>query len=115
MPLELQLLESLPRHSASQVKNKWGDVVRQVNRSGAAAVTSHSSVEMVLMPAAEYEQIFNELASLRAKRQSSLEELTQRFNARLALLQQPEATTRVEALFDSQGRLEKRPKAGTSF
>ena len=31
-------------------------------------------------------------------------------SARLALLQQPEAATRVEALFDAQGRLEKRPK-----
>jgi prevent-host-death family protein len=115
MAIELQQLESLPRHSASQVKNKWGDVVRQVNRSGAAAVTSHSSVEMVLMPAAEYEQLFNELASLRAQRQSSLDELTQRFNARLALLQQPEAAARVEALFDSRGKLEKRPKVGASF
>jgi prevent-host-death family protein len=115
MPLELQKLEELPRHTASQVKNKWGDVVRQVNRSGVAAVTSHSSVEMVLMPASDYEQLFFELASLRAQRQSSLDELTQRFNARLALLQQPDAAARVAALFDARGKLTQRPKAGVSF
>jgi len=115
MAPDLQKLDELPRHTASQVKNKWGDVVRQVNRSGAAAVTSHSSVEMVLMPASEYEQLFNELASLRAQRQNSLDELTLRFNARLALLQQPDAAARVEALFNARGRLAQRPKAGSSF
>jgi prevent-host-death family protein len=115
MALKLQQLQALPRHSATSVKNKWGDVVRQVNRTGAAAVTSHSSVEMVLMPAAEYEQLFNELASLKAQQQNSLDELGQRFNARLAILQQPEAAARVEALFNARGRTEKRPKAGASF
>jgi hypothetical protein len=115
MALELQKLDDLPRHTASQVKNQWGDVVRQVNRSGVAAVTNHSSVEMVLMRAGDYEQLLQELASVRAQRQSALDELTQRFNARLTLLQQPDAAARVEALFDSRGRLTQRPKAGASF
>jgi prevent-host-death family protein len=115
MAIDLQKLNELPRHTATQVKNKWGEVVRQVNRSGVAAVTSHSSVEMVLMPAAGYEQLFNELAALRAQRQSSLDELTQRFNARLTLLQQPDAAARVEALFKARGRLARRPRAGASF
>lgn len=112
---ELQKLEALPRHSASQVKNKWGDVVRQVNRTGVAAVTSHSTVEMVLMPAAEYEQLRGELAALRAQRQGALDELTQRFDARLAVLQQPDAAARVEALLESRGQVAPRPRAGASF
>lgn len=115
MAAELQTLDSLPRHSASQVKNKWGEVVRQVNRSGVAAVTNHSTVEMVLMPAAEYERLRGELGALRAQRQGALDELTQRFDARLALLQQPDAAARVEALFESQGQVAPRPKAGASF
>lgn len=113
MAADLEKLESLPRHSATQVKNHWGDVVRQVNRSGVAAVTSHSKVEMVLMPAAAYEQLRGELAALREQRHGALEDLTQRFNARLALLQQPDAAARVEALFESRGQLAQRPKAGT--
>lgn len=110
---DLPPLESLSRHSATQVKNQWGEVVRQVNRSGIAAVTSHSKVEMVLMPASAYEQLRSELAALREQRHGALEELTQRFNARLALLRQPDAAARVEALFESRGQLAPRPKAGT--
>jgi prevent-host-death family protein len=115
MALELQKLESLPRHTASQVKNKWGEVVRQVNRSGIGAVTNHSTVEMVLMPAAGYEQLLDELASLRAQRQNTLDELTQRFNTRLAVLQAPDAGAKVDALFDARGALAPRPKAGSTF
>ena len=109
MAAELQTLDSLPRHSASQVKNKWGDVVRQVNRSGVAAVTNHSTVEMVLMPAAEYERLREYLPD------DDFRRITQRFDARLALLQQPDAAARVEALFESRGQVAPRPKAGASF
>lgn len=112
---ELRTLDELPRHTATQVKNQWGDVVRQVTRTGAAAVTSHSALEMVLMPAADYEELVRGLAALKAQRQNSLDELTQRFNARLALLQQPDAAARVESLFNARGRLAKRPRAGDSF
>lgn len=115
MPLELQKLDALPRHTASQVKNRWGEVVRQVNRSGIAAVTNHATVEMVLMPAAGYEQLLDELQSLRAQRQDSLDELTQRFNARLAVLQQPDAVAKVDALFDAGATHARRPKAGSTF
>ncbi|MBK6674294.1 MAG: type II toxin-antitoxin system prevent-host-death family antitoxin [Proteobacteria bacterium] len=72
MATDLQTLDSLPRHSASQVKNKWGEVVRQVNRSGVAAVTNHSTVEMVLMPAAEYDRLRGELGAPRSGRAHSM-------------------------------------------
>ena len=42
-------IENLPRQNASQVKNKWGEVVRQVRQNGSVAITHHSSVEMVLL------------------------------------------------------------------
>lgn len=112
---ELRALDDLPRHTATQVKNQWGDVVRQVTRTGAAAITSHSALEMVLMPAADYEELVRSIAALTAQRQSSLDELTQRFDARLSLLQQPDASARVESLFNARGKLAKRPKAGGSF
>ena len=112
---ELRKLNDLPRHTASQVKNKWGDVVRQVNVSGGAAITNHSSVEMVLMPALAYERLLRELDALKTHQQSALDELTQRFDARLALLQQPDAATKVEALFKARGKFARRPKVGASF
>jgi len=45
-------LDQLPRQNASQVKNRWGEVVRQVRQSGSVAITHHANVEMVLLDAA---------------------------------------------------------------
>ena len=54
MAAVLPSLNELPRQNASHVKNRWGDVVRQVQESGSVAVTNHSTVEMVLLTAATY-------------------------------------------------------------
>lgn len=115
MPPDLQPLNDLPRQNASQVKNHWGEVVRQVRQSGSVAITHHASVEMVLLPAATYEQLTQELKAARAQKQSQLDDLAQRFEQRLAGLQQPEATRQVQGLFAARGKLARRPKAGASF
>ncbi len=108
-------IENLPRQNASQVKNKWGDVVRQVRQNGSVAITNHSAVEMVLLDAATYQQLTESLAALQAREQSLLDELSQRFDARLASLHQPDAGARLGALFDAKGKLgSKRPKVGAS-
>lgn len=111
----LPALHDLPRQNASQVKNKWGDVVRQVRQSGSVAITNHAAVEMVLLDAATYQQLTEDLLTLNAREQSVLEELSSRFDSRLAVLQQPEAAERVGALFEARGKLARRPKAGASF
>jgi prevent-host-death family protein len=113
---ELPSLERLPRQNASQVKNKWGEVVRQVRQSGSVAITNHASVEMVLLDAATYQQLSDDLQALRARERNQLDELSQRFDERLAALQQPDAARRVDVLFESRGRLgAKRPKAGATY
>ena len=111
----LPALDDLPRQNASQVKNKWGDVVRQVRQSGSVAITNHAAVEMVLLDAATYQQLTEDLLTLNAREQSVLEELSSRFDSRLAVLQQPEAAERVGALFEARGKLARRPKSGASF
>ena len=115
MTTELLDLASLPRQSASQVKNKWGDVVRQVREVGSVAITNHSAVEMVLVDAATYRQLTTDMLTLKAREQSVLEDLAGRFNARLAVLQEPDAQHQVAGLFDSRGKSALRPKAGASF
>ena len=112
---ELQKLDALPRQPASHVKNKWGDVVRQVAHSGSVAITSHSTIEMVLMEAGAYQQLVDEVAALKSQQQGVIDQLTQRFDARLAELQQPGAAAKVDALFNARGKLAKRPKAGASY
>lgn len=115
MSAALPSLEDLPRHSASHVKNRWGDVVRQVRESGSVAITSHSSVEMVLVDTATYRRLVDDAGASAAREQSVLDQLNQAFEARLAALQQPAAAQQVDALFATRGRLEARPKAGATF
>ena len=108
-------LASLPRQTASHVKNKWGEVVRQVREVGSVAITNHSAVEMVLVDAATYRQLTTDMMALKAREQSVLEDLTGRFNAQLAVLQEPDAQQRVAGLFDARGKGALRPKAGATF
>lgn len=115
MITELPDLDELPRQNASQVKNKWGDLVRLVHESGSVAVTNHSTVEMVLLKAATYRQLVKEVLALNAREQSVLDELAARFNARLATLQEPDAGQKLQTLFAAKGKLTRRPKAGASF
>ena len=115
MLTNLRSLEELPQQNASQVKNKWGEVVRRVHQSGSVAITNHSTVEMVLVNAATYRQLVAEISALNAREQTVLDELAGRFNARLAVLQQPEADRKIETVFAARGKLARRPKAGTSF
>lgn len=112
---QLLSLDDLPRQNASQVKNKWGDVVRQVHQNGSLAITNHSAVEMVLLDAATYQQLTDNLDALKAREQSILDDLASRFNTRLAVLQQPGARQSVTALLESRGKLARPPKAGASF
>jgi len=108
-------LDELPRQNASQVKNKWGEVVRQVRQSGSVAITNHAAVEMVLLDAETYRRVSNDLQTLKAREASVLDELTQRFNQRLVVLQQPQAGRKVQALLKAKGKLARRPKVGASY
>lgn len=115
MLVSMPLLDDLPRHNASSVKNKWRDVVREVRETGSVAITNHSSVEMVLVDAATYQQLAASAVALKAREQSVLDQLNDQFNQRLAGLQTPDATNRLDALFERQGKLVRKPTAGDSF
>jgi prevent-host-death family protein len=115
MAAVLPSLNELPRQNASHVKNRWGDVVRQVQESGSVAVTNHSTVEMVLLTAATYNQLVEDAQAQKAREQSVLEELGRRFDARLSVLQQPDAAQKVGSLLAAKGKLGRRPKAGDTF
>jgi prevent-host-death family protein len=115
MIAQLPKLEDLPRQTASDVKNKWREVVREVREAGSVAITSHSSVEMVLVDAEAYRQLAAGVAALKEREASVLEQLSAQFNERLATLQAPDAGARTAAVFKRRGSLSRRPKAGASF
>jgi prevent-host-death family protein len=115
MLAEVPKLDQLPRESASRVKNKWREVVREVREAGSVAVTNHSEVEMVLVDAATYEQLVARAAALKTRDESLLQQLNAQFDQRLAVLQEPRALNNVAAVFASKGKLARRPKAGSTF
>lgn len=115
MAAVLPLPEDLPTRPASQVKNRWGEVVRQVREVGSVAVTSHASVEMVLIDTATYRRMAEQSQAAQAREASTLDALNQAFQARLAALQQDDAPDRVQAVLAARGKSRLRPKAGRSF
>jgi len=115
MTADLPRIEDLPRRNATQVKNKWGDLVRDVRATGSVAVTHHDKVEMVVVDAARYEAMAMLVAGAKVRQQAVLAELTAEFDRRLAALKSPETRRRVEAVMASRGRGKPRPKAGESF
>jgi len=108
-------LDALPHRNATQVKNKWGDLVREVRASGGVAVTHHDKVEMVVVEAGAYREMAALVEAARGRQQEALAELTAEFDRRLAALKAPDARDWVEAAMASRGRVTPRPKAGPSF
>lgn len=118
MSAQLRSLDELPQQNATQVKNKWGEVLRQVQKEGSVAITSHSTIEMVMMAASAYREMVDLFSELMAReRKVKLDDLERRFDERLAVLQHPEARSRLDAMIEQRGKLAsgKRPVAGESF
>jgi len=115
MTVDFPKLDDLPRQTASDVKNRWRDVVREVREAGSVAVTSHSTVQMVLVDAEVYSQLAASAAALKERERSVLDELSAQFQQRLASLNAPGAADRAAAVFERKGKLAARPKAGASF
>lgn len=108
-------VEDLPRRNATEVKNKWGDLVRQVRAHGSVAVTSHDKVEMVVVEVGRYREMAAVVEGVQGRRQAALDELAAEFDQRLAALKAPDAKGRLDAALASKGRVRPRPKAGASF
>jgi len=115
MAARLPQIEELPRRNATEVKNKWGDLVREVRANGSVAVTHHDKVEMVVVEAARYREMAALVDDIDARRRSALADLAAEFDRHLAALKAPDARRRVDAAMASRGRATPRPKAGASF
>jgi hypothetical protein len=108
-------IEALPRRNATQVKNKWSDLVRLVRASGSVAITNHDQIEVVVVEAGKYRQMAALVEGAEQRGQATLAELTAEFDQRLAALTAPDAHARMDATMASRGRVMPRPKAGSSF
>jgi len=108
-------INRLPRRNATEVKNKWGDLVREVRARGQVAITQHGKVEMVLLDADHYREMMARIQGVEKRNRTALAELGAEFDRHLATLQAPKARKKAEAAMKSRGRVSPRPKAGMSF
>jgi PHD/YefM family antitoxin component YafN of YafNO toxin-antitoxin module len=108
-------VEDLPRRNATEVKNKWGDLVREVRAHGSVAVTNHDKVELVVVEVGRYREMAALVEGVQGRQQAALAELAAEFDRLLASLKAPDARGRLAAAMASQGRVKPRPKAGSSF
>lgn len=115
MIVDLPKLSELPRQKASDVKNSWREVVREVRESGTVAITSHSSVEVVVLDPKLYDQLVANAEAHKARERAVLDQLSAQFKDRLAALQAPDAARKADAVFAGRGKLTSRPKAGSTF
>jgi hypothetical protein len=106
-------VEALPKRESSQIKRNWGSVAREVREAGRVAVTTHKRVEMVIMSAGEYTNLMRRVSEAETRQQTVLDQLSARFDERLASLQAPDAAGKVDDLFAAKGRAKVKPKAGT--
>lgn len=75
MAIILSPVEELPRRNATETKNRWGRVVREVRALGAVAITSHGYVEVVVIDAGKYRELLALVDAAEERRKAALEEL----------------------------------------
>jgi prevent-host-death family protein len=108
-------IAALPHRDATEVKNKWGSVVRQVKALGRVAITNRKEPELVVMSAEEYGRLMTRLEEAMAYRERALQSLSARFDESLAQLQDPDAHKRLDTLFETPSDAETGVIAGKSF
>jgi len=87
-------LIDVPSFAATELKNKFGTVLEQVNRSGAVAITRHDTTKVVLLS-------FDEFQSLVKAQAHSLNDLSAEYDTLLASMQTPAARKGMAAAFNA--------------
>jgi len=108
-------IDALPRREATEVKNKWGVVTRQVKAVGRIAITNRKEVELVVMSAEEYRRLMVKVGEAESQQQRTLAQLTARFEEKLSNLQNPGAPKRLDNFFATEGQAAAGPIAGADF
>ncbi len=116
LALKLDAIEDLPRTPAADVKKLgWRGVMKSVGRTGKVVVTNHNEPEAVILSAQEYGTIQHALLQAASRTEPTLDALRQRFDHRLATLQEADAGARLRKLMRSPARLDGKVKAGKTF
>lgn len=109
--------DHLPTRTSTQVARGWKRIVNDVRVAGKVAISSHDTIEAIVLSPEEYGAMQDELAQARGNKSNALDELTRRFDQNLSSLKSPDSSTKVKSLFASAslGKRVTRPRAGESF
>ena len=114
--LQLHAIDTLRRTPASDVKKLgWRGVVKTMQREGKVLVTNHDAPEAVILSPQEYESIKLALELAAARTEPSLDALREKFDARLAALQAPDAADRLRRVMHGTARLDGKVRAGDTY
>jgi len=109
--------DHLAIRTSTQVARGWKQIVSDVRLEGRVAISSHDTIEAIVLSPEEYRAMQEELDQARGNKANVLDELTQRFDQTLSSLKSPDSSEKVKSLFASASSSKRtpRPKAGESF
>ncbi len=114
--LKYVALDDLSRTAASSLKKVgWRGVMDELRAAGRLLVTNHEKPEAVILPVADYEAFMTILQQSEARNEAALAVLRERFDERLAVLQERSAGARLRAAIKAPARLGGKVKAGTRY
>ncbi|MEI2418308.1 type II toxin-antitoxin system prevent-host-death family antitoxin [Orrella sp. JC864] len=113
MALPQHALDQLVRKPAAEVKKQgWRGIMRTVADQGKVLITNHNTPEAVILSTQEYAALVA-AAQSGAAGPAALEALRQRFDARMASLDAPDAADRLRRLIAAAPALDGAVKAGS--
>ncbi|MEN1993515.1 MULTISPECIES: type II toxin-antitoxin system prevent-host-death family antitoxin [Stenotrophomonas] len=119
--LKFDPITELTRTTASTVKEHWRKVMQDVREQQAVLVTNHNEPQAVILSAQQYQAMQAEVVSLQRDLASlreqapALQQLRQRFDDRLAVLDSAAAANKARALLRKPARLKGKVTAGSGY
>lgn len=116
MSAPFEALSQLPTAPASTIKREgWKGVMRALSKEGRLVVTNHHEPEAVILSTQAYDQLIKAARSGANALDDPLQALRDRFDARLAALDAPDAGDRLRDLMNDPGTLGGKVKAGETY
>lgn len=116
MSTQFEAISELPTATASTIKREgWKGVMRSLSGVGRLVVTNHNEPEAVILTTQEYDRIIKAARAAANAINDPLQALRDRFDARLATLDTPDAGNRLRALMSNPGVLGGQVKVGETY
>ncbi|NLC34976.1 MAG: type II toxin-antitoxin system prevent-host-death family antitoxin [Alcaligenaceae bacterium] len=116
MSAQFEAISQLPTAPASTIKREgWKGVMRSLSGEGRLVVTNHNEPEAVILSTQEYDRLLKAARSAVNAVNDPLQALRDRFDARLATLDAPDAGNRLRDLMHNPGTLDGNVKVGDTF